>query len=203
MPKNALYLYPVYSVTTSYTYSNNAISALKTPTKDDTQPAELQYTVIYDANGGSVSTTSQKVKTTRSWSYGGWASSSNSSSANAKATYENTITIYAYWTYKDTNGKATLPTPTRVGYKFLGWGTSSSQTSGLLSAGATPEISSNITYFAIWKADGSVRLYYDNTEKYKIALIWMYCPTDTSDSKPWKLVIPYMKTDTNWKITAG
>ena len=41
MPKNALYLYPVYSVTTSYTYSNNAISALKTPTKDDTQPAEL------------------------------------------------------------------------------------------------------------------------------------------------------------------
>lgn len=97
-----------------------------------------------------------------------------------------------------------MPTPIRVGYKFLGWGTSTSQSSGLLQPGdSSPAIESNITYYAIWDYDGSVRLYYNTTDKYKIALIWMYYPTSTSDPKPWKLVIPYMKTDTNWKITAG
>jgi hypothetical protein len=72
-----------------------------------------------------------------------------------------------------------------------------------LAAGATPEISSDIVYYAIWKTDGSIRIYTNNTKKYQIAMVWMYYPTSSTDSKPWKLVIPYMKTSSDWKITAG
>lgn len=197
-------LYPKYDSSISDTYTNNTISNLQKPIMDPTYP--YTYTVTYDLLGGTVSETSETsetVKTTRYWSFGGWATSSTATSANAATSYQSTTKLWAYWTYTDTKGKVTLPTPTRVGYNFLGWGTSSSQTSGLLDAGETPEISSDITYYAIWKADGSIRIYIDNTKKYQMAMIWMYYPTDTSDSKPWKLLIPYMKTDTNWKITAG
>lgn len=203
MPNSSLKLYAIYTRTTSYEYTNNAVSALKEPKKDDTQPLDLQYNVTFNANGGSVSVDSDLVKTNRIWTFGGWADSASSNSANASATYKETTTVYAYWTYKDIKGKTTLPTPTRVGYKFLGWGTSENQTSNLLAAGATPEISTNITYYAIWKADGSIRIYTNDTKKYQIAMIWMYKPDNSSDTKPWKLVIPYMKTSSNWKITAG
>lgn len=203
MPNTSLKLYPIYSRTISYKYTNNAISALKKPKKDDTQPLDLQYSVIFNANGGSVSVDSDLVKTNRMWTFSGWATSASANSANASATYEKTTTVYAYWTYRDVKGKTTLPTPTRVGYKFLGWGTSKNQTSNLLAAGATPEISANITYYAIWKADGSVRIYCNDTDKYKIALVWIYYPNGESDLKPWKLAIPYLKTSSDWKITAG
>ena len=203
MPSYDIALYPIYTSKNVYTYTNNYISSLTQPSRDPTYPTSLQYTVQFNANGGSVSTSSEVVKTTRNWTFSGWATTSTATSANAAAYYESKTTIYAYWTYKDVKGKITLPTPTRVGYKFLGWGTSETQTSGLLAAGTNQEISSNITYYAIWKIDGSIRLYTNNTDKYKIAMVWMYYPTSSTDSKPWKLVIPYMKTSSNWKITAG
>lgn len=203
MPSYDIALYPIYTSKNSYTYTNNYISNLTKPIKDPTYPASLQYTVQFNANGGVVSTSSEVVKTTRKWTFGGWATSASASSANAAAYYESATTVYAYWTHNDVKGKITLPTPTRIGYKFLGWGTSETQTSGLLAAGTEQEISSNITYIAIWKADGSVRLFINNTDKYKIAMVWMYYPSSSTDTKPWKLVIPYMKTSSDWKITAG
>ena len=203
MPSYDIALYPIYTSENVYTYTNNYISSLTQPSRDPTYPTSLQYTVQFNANGGSVPTSSEVVKTTRNWTFGGWATSASASSANAAAYYESATTVYAYWTHSDVKGKITLPTPTRVGYKFLGWGTSETQTSGLLAAGTNQEISSNITYIAIWKVDGSVRLYTNNTDKYKIAMIWMYYPSSSTDSKPWKLVIPYMKTSSDWKITAG
>lgn len=200
MTKN-ITLYPIYDSSTKDTYKDNEISALPTPTKGDTTP--YTYTVTYDALGGNVSKTTESTSTTRKWNFGGWATSSTASSANAQSSYTSTTNLWAYWTYQDVKGTVTLPTPTRVGYKFLGWGTSETQTSNLLAGGETPQISADTTYYAIWKADGSVRIYTDNTKKYQISMIWMYYPTSASDSKPWKLIIPYMKTDTNWKITAG
>lgn len=200
MTKN-ITLYPIYNSSTKDTYKNNAISALPTPTKGDTTP--YTYTVTYDALGGTVSKTSESTSTTRKWNFGGWATSSTASSANAEDSYTSNTELWAYWTYEDIKGTVTLPTPTRVGYKFLGWGISETQTSDLLAGGITQDISDNITYYAIWKADGSIRIYTDDTKKYQIAMVWMYYPTSSTDSKPWKLVIPYMKTSSNWKITAG
>ena len=196
-----LTLYPKYTSSVSDAFSNNTVSNLPPPSRNNTTP--YTYTVTYNLMGGTSSKTSDTATTTRIWSFEGWGASENSTSADASSSYTSETTVWAYWEYKDNYGKVTLPTPTRIGYKFLGWGTYQTQISNLKPAGSQVEVTEEITYFAIWKADGSIRLYYDNTEKYKIALIWMYCPTDTSDSKPWKLVIPYMKTDTNWKITAG
>lgn len=52
---------------------------------------------------------------------------------------------------------------------------------------------------------GNIRLYYNNTDKYKIALVYIYAPSSASDTKPWKLVIPYLYTSGTqpWKIVAG
>lgn len=194
-------LYPKYTSSVNDVCTNNTISKLPTPTRSDTTP--YTYTVTYNLMGGTASKTSDTATTTRVWDFGGWGAASNSTSADANSSYTSETTVWAYWEYEDIYGKVTLPEPTRVGYKFLGWGTSETQTTNLKPAGAQVEITAKITYYAIWDYDGSVRLYYNNTDKYKIALIWMYYPTNTSDPKPWKLVIPYMKTSSNWKITAG
>ena len=203
MPKSSLKLYAIYTSSTSYEYTNNTISSLKEPSRDGTQPSELQYTVTFNVKGGTVSSDSQTVKTTRKWSFGGWATTDSATSADAEDSYTDTTNLYAYWKYQDVKGTATLPTPTRIGYKFLGWGTSETQTTNLLPAGSTPEIGANTTYYAIWKADGSIRIYTDDTKKYQIAMVWIYYPTSPTDLRPWKLVIPYMKTSSDWKITAG
>lgn len=201
MPASSLYLYPIYTSKTNYSYQNNAISALTKPKRNPTYPNS--YTVTYDFMGGTASKSSETIKTTRTWTFMGWATTSDATSANAAATYNSEKTVYAYWNYQDAKGKATLPSPTRVGYKFLGWGTSETQTTNLLPAGSTPEIGANTTYYAIWKADGSIRIYINSTDKYKMAMVWIYAPSSSSDTKPWKLAIPYLKTSSDWKITAG
>ena len=113
------------------------------------------------------------------------------------------IELFAKWTEKYTNNSIKLPdAPTKLGYKFLGWGTSANATS-YKQPGESITPSAKTVYYAIWKADGSIRIYTDDTQKYQIAMVWMYYPTSSTDSRPWKLVIPYMKTSSNWKITAG
>ena len=154
---------------------------------------------------GGNTISSQTVTKIITYKFDKWTGSTGVSVSGTSCTFTQTGTVTASYTSTTTPAKvATMPTPTRSGYKFLGWGTSASQTSNLILAGAeSPEITANTTYYAIWKVDGSVRLYTNNTDKYKIAMVWMYYPTSSTDSKPWKLVVPYMKTSSNWKITAG
>ena len=72
---------------------------------------KIEYTVTYNANGGSCGT--------------------------ASATYAGTA--------------LTLPTPTRTGYKFLGWYTATSGGTKIGDAGATYTPSANITLYAQWE----------------------------------------------------
>ena len=83
----------------------------------------LNYTVTYDANGGTVTPTSQIV--------------------TKEYNYTLTYTTSAY---------ASLPTPTREGYTFKYWGTSATATSGY-SAGTSLSVSSSRTLYAIWEKD--------------------------------------------------
>lgn len=55
---------------------------------------------------------------------------------------------------QSTPGTITLnsTTPTRSGYTFLGWSTSSSATSASYSAGGTMSLSANTTLYAVWRA---------------------------------------------------
>ena len=200
----ALTLYAQYTSSTTTgttTYSNNKISGLATPSRNNTNPAS--YTVKFDGNGAPWAQSDKTIKTTRVWTFKGWATSASATSANAAASYTSATTVYAYWTYKDTLGTLTLPAaPSRPGYNFFGWATSASATSGA-AANSTVSISSNVTYYAIWKPAGAIRVYVDDTKKYQMALVYLH------DGTSWKQVVPYLynpssTTDTKpWKIVGG
>lgn len=117
-------------------------ATLPTPTK--------KYTLSYNANNGSGAPSSQSV----SVSCKGWSTSSTASSAlySCGSSYIPTtnMTLYAVWY---SNGSATISStkPTRSGYTFLGWSTSSSASSASYSSGSSISISSNTTLYAVWK----------------------------------------------------
>ena len=164
------------------------------------------YQVSFDTQGGSsvASITSTRKVT---YTHDGWMTSANGTSISYDKTTAYSFTVntelFAKWTTEYTNNSIILPNaPTKLGYNFLGWGTSANATS-YKQPGESVTPSAKTTYYAVWEADGSIRIYTDNTKKYQIAMVWMYKPNSSSDNKPWKLVIPYMKTDINWKITAG
>ncbi len=157
--------------------------------------AAKQYTVSYNANGGSgapasqtktegVSLTLSSTKPTRSgYTFLGWGTSSSSTVASYSAggvyTNDASITLYAVWskipsTYTvsyNANGgsgapssqtktenvtlKLSITKPTRSGYTFLGWGTSSSATSAAYSAGGNYTANASITLYAVWSKNVS------------------------------------------------
>ncbi|MBR3474643.1 MAG: InlB B-repeat-containing protein [Oscillospiraceae bacterium] len=112
------------------------------------------YTVTLNANGGSVSTTSLTAARTTSYSFKNWNTSSNGSGLSyapgASYTVNASATLYAQWNSSTSTAAVTLPTPTRTGYTFKGWATSSSATSGTTGS-YTP--SGNVTLYAIWQAN--------------------------------------------------
>ncbi|MBE5814159.1 MAG: hypothetical protein E7320_02990 [Clostridiales bacterium] len=105
----------------------------------------------------------------------GWydAASDGNKIGEAGASYipQNDITLYAHWqekieytvTYNANGGECgtssatyqgtalTLPTPTRTGYKFLGWYTAASGGTNIGDAGESYTPSANITLYAQWE----------------------------------------------------
>lgn len=142
----------------SYTVNFNANGGSVSPTsvivtagKSTTLPTPAKkYTLSYNANNGSGAPSSQSV----SVSCKGWSTSNTASSASYScgSSYKPTtnITLYAVWY---SNGSATISStkPTRSGYTFLGWSTSSSASSASYSSGSSISISSNTTLYAVWK----------------------------------------------------
>lgn len=142
----------------SYTVSFNANGGSVSPTSvivtagnSATLPTPAKkYTLSYNANNGSGAPSSQRV----SVSCKGWSTSNTASSASYScgSSYKPTtnITLYAVWY---SNGSATISStkPTRSGYTFLGWSTSSSASSASYSSGSSISISSNTTLYAVWK----------------------------------------------------
>lgn len=112
------------------------------------------YTVTLNANGGSVSTNSLTAERTTSYSFKNWNTAANGSgtSYNPGGSYtaNAAVTLYAQWNSNTTTAAVTLPTPTRNGYSFLGWGTSSSATSGVTGSYTPAE---NVTLYAVWDAN--------------------------------------------------
>lgn len=131
-------------------------------------------------------TLSSTTPTRSGWTFMGWGTSASATSVSyAKgATYSSNaaITLYAIWrktvtvTYNAnggtgapasqsvniynsaTSGNITLTTtkPTRTGFVFLGWNTSSTATSANRTGGTAYAFSANTTLYAVWDAVPSI-----------------------------------------------
>ena len=110
------------------------------------------YKVTFNANGGSVSPASMDAARTTSYTFKNWNTKADGSgtSYNAGASYtaNAAATLYAQWNSSTKTAQITLPTPTRTGYTFKGWGTSSTATSGV-TGNYTP--TGNVTLYAVWE----------------------------------------------------
>lgn len=190
-----------FTFTVKYTTATiKGSTILPTPINEATSTLKITF----DYQGGSGSSASANSTRTIIKAFNGWATSSTATTG-VTGSYEpdESRTLYAIWGTATTKYSAiSLPTPARIGYKFMGWATSATANTGVTGT-YTPTSDSVTTLYAIWKSDGSIRLYIDDINKYKTAVVWMYYPTSSTDTKPWKLVVPYMKTSSNWKITAG
>lgn len=141
-------------------YTNKAVTLASAISRADASAGS--YTVTYNANGGSCSTTSASAARTTKYTFSKWNTKSDGSgtdySAGASYTPSAAVTLYAKWTSSTTTAAVTLPTPTRTGYTFKGWSTSSSATSG--STGSyTP--TGNVTLYATW-SENTYYVYYKN-----------------------------------------
>lgn len=192
--------YTAYAVWKSSTTKGS--TTLPTPTNKTTSTLKITF----NYQGGSGSPTSANSTKTIAKAFKGWATSSTATSGSTGSyTPDKSRTLYAIWGTSTTKYSAiNLPTPTKTGYKFMGWATSASATEGSFGS-YTPTSGSITTLYAIWKANGNIRIYVNSTDKYKMAMVYVYAPTSTSDTKPWKLVIPYLYTSGTqpWKIIAG
>ena len=129
-------------------------------------------------------TLSSTTPTRSGYTFKGWGTSSTSTTASyqpgGKYTSNSGATLYAIWqadaptTYTvsyNANGGSGAPssqtkthgvtltlsstTPTRSGYTFKGWGTSSSSTSASYSAGGSYTNNASITLYAVWACNHS------------------------------------------------
>ena len=81
--------------------------------------------------------------------------------------------------------------PTRSGYKFLGWGTSSADTTPDYQPGGTYSINAGITLYAIWKRKGQLHIVQDGRIKKGRAYL--------KKDNVWKTGIPWMNVKGTWK----
>lgn len=157
------------------------------PTKANTSAGT--YTVTLNANGGSCSSASLAAARTTKYSFSKWNTNSSDSgtSYNAGASYtaNAALSLYAIYTSTTTTASVTLPTPTREGYQFLGWGTSSTATSGITGS-YTP--TSNVTLYALWAAQG---LIYIGNAAYQVYI---------GNGSSWDLYAPYVGNGSGWDL---
>lgn len=180
------------------TYSNNTLADLEKPIK---KPIEKNYTVKYNSAGGTASKTQEQVTQILSYDFDYWRSDTGVRYDDSSSFKEETE-VWAEWKEQiQKESQIILPTVVKYGYKFKGW--SLSGQSVLYPAEATVKINGNVEFIAIWEPYGFGYLYCEEIEKYKVVLAWIYAPSGATDARPWKLAIPNIKTNTNWKITAG
>ena len=112
-----------------------------------TKPTGKSFIVTYNANGGTVSSSSKTVSQT----FTSWNTAANGSGTayNAGATYSANASVTLYAQYANPS-IGSLPTPTRSGYAFDGWYTAA--TGGTKITDST-KVTANTTVYAHWKAN--------------------------------------------------
>ena len=198
------------------TTTNGQLTTL--PSNYFTRPAGTTYYFNYYLQGGTMSTppgfsvdTSATYgphyqtsnKTTYYHNY--WNTDPNGSPKNnmgvdcwsCGATYSFTsdMTIYPEW--GSSVPKYTLPTPTKVGYKFVAWNTNASGTGTNYAAGTEFALRSNKTFYAIWEPEWTIKI--NNGTTWGDYHVWIY--TGATSNNGWQQAIPYVYDGSNWKLT--
>lgn len=117
---------------------------------------------MYNGNYGETSTAKATITVPAKPSYTVSYNANNGSGAPSSQTkwYGETLTL-----------SSTIPT--RTGYTFLGWSTSSTATSATYSAGGSYTSNSNATLYAVWKARNLIHVYNSNGQV-KQGLVTVY-----------------------------
>lgn len=198
------------------TTTNGQLTTL--PSDYFTRPAGTTYYFNYYLQGGTMSTppgfsvdTSATYgphyqtsnKTTYYHNY--WNTDPNGSPKNnmgvdcwqCNITYSFTsdMTIYPEW--GSSVPKYTLPTPTKVGYKFVAWNTNASGTGTNYAAGTEFALRSNKTFYAIWEPEWTIKI--NNGTTWGDYHVWIY--TGATSNNGWQQAIPYVYDGSNWKLT--
>lgn len=191
--------------TTGYTITYKANNGTGGPTTQTSGNRTVTYTFdkwAVDSASGSTKVSAGATIAEMSWNAreqgvwtgnNGWGTTDPSSNINTN----NEIPLYATW--KSTTGTnsswtVTSSTPTRAGYIFLGWSTSSTATSPTYTAGSTYTITGNLTVYAVWKEDqAKVRIKVDGA--WKVGRLYY------KENNAWKKVRKvYVKESNTWKI---
>lgn len=177
------------------TYGVALTLSSKTPTLTTTTTSVTGYTVTLNPNGGTCSQPSVASTKTRTYRFYRWNTKSDGTGTNyspgGSYTTNAAATMYLRRTFTDTNNAVTLPTPTRSGYEFIGWGTSATDTSGVTGS-YTP--TSAITLYALWKPLGTVEIYNSSTGKWEKYQAVIY----NSSTGKWEIYMPKIYNGSNW-----
>ena len=155
------------SASKTYTQDYNTTLKYETPTKADTTDTTTKYTVTYNTDGGSTAPANQDATITKvtGYTFDGWTKSSGFKGTLNETTKiytfpaddDNTDTITATYTgtVKSTEvASVTLgAAPTKEGYTFTGW--KSSTNNQTYNAGASYTPTANTTMTAQWTANTS------------------------------------------------
>ena len=212
-------------VTKSYTVAYNANGGSSTPSTQTAKyntsvtlasaiskansDSNVTITITYNANNGSgapSASTGTAVNTTP-YTFNKWALNSTSGTQYAAgASY--TIpaansTMYALWntgtTTRKSNPSITLSStqPTRSGYNFKGWSTSSTATTASYNAGTAYTFSADTTLYAVWEL-AQAQLY---TKKDGA---WKQGPTYVKVNGSWVMAKQvYTKVNGAWVLNGG
>ena len=172
-------------VRTRYQYFNDAGSTVYTDPwwygKDDEQPkvragitkqptTSNEYTISYNANGGSGAPGNQYTTKTTFYTFAGWLGNNDYTyNQGDSAVYYGMNFTATYNTSSVSNKSVTLSNtrPTLSGRTFLGWSTSSTATTASYQPGQTYNFSSNTTLYAVWQAVAYTLKMDPNGGKYK------------------------------------
>lgn len=187
----------VYQITSNITLyaqweSTETLGTINLPTASKSSSNAQNRTVTLNYNDGSGKTETKTSTATITYTFQGWSTSATATTGST-GTYKPTSSHKLYAIFKGTTGTysaVSLPSPTRTGYTFVGWGTSTSATSG---ATGSYIPSGNITLYAIWKPNGAVRIYIEG-QGYRMAQVYLYA------NNKWNLTIPYLYNG-SWKMS--
>lgn len=108
------------------------------------------FSVTLDANGGTVSPSVVTAQNIATFTFNGWSKTPDGTrSYNAGGLYspDAPLDLYAVWMRKIKKMPVELPTPTREGYAFVGWGTTRTTKKAVASNYVPPK---DVTLYAIW-----------------------------------------------------